>query len=312
MSSAERIRKRFLHKIGIPPQNSTEKSTEGSQSSLIPIKSMNTKVELSRLGAVKPTYEQLNVGLDDDSSFDEDDESDDDYYFDDDHFPSEMDIDTFIRNSQNESIKKMFSIDNKKSLMEENEVQTNPQRAEDSSLVGSINIVSDNGSANSSLDGAGTNLNSATPCYSIGNLTFVSNDSSFDNRSTKRRRIRRKVSLNHNVEIVPIPMREEYPEPIKARIWSTASELYENAVRNSIEYAAEGWNWRTAIEDENMIIDNNSGVMIHPIHLHNLFRYDQKNPQNITQGNANPTVQNPTLPNSQIENNNTTNSAQMS
>jgi len=173
MSSAERIRKRFLHKIGIPPQNSTEKSTEGSQSSFIPIKSMNTKVELSRLGAVKPTYEQLNVGLDDDSSFDEDDESDDDYYFDDDHFPSEMDIDTFIRNSQNESIKKMFSIDNKKSLMEENEVQTNPQRAEDSSLVGSINIVSDNGSANSSLDGAGTNLNSATPCYSIGKFSLI-------------------------------------------------------------------------------------------------------------------------------------------
>jgi len=283
MSSAERIRERFLHKIGIPPQQSMTKSFEVSQPSLAAQASMTRENELSCLGEVKPAYVPLNVGLDDDSSFDEDDDYDDDYYFDDHHFPSEMDIDTFVRNSQNESIKKMYSTEDKKPFMEENASQLHLQRTDDSSLAGSINLVSDNGSTNSSVDGGITNLSSTSPCLSQGNLTFVSNDSSLDTRSAKRQRFKRKVSLNHQVAVVPIPMREEYPDPVKARLWSTASELYENAVRNSIEYASEGWNWRTAVEDESMIVDNNSGDLIHPIHLHNLFQFSTNNPSNASQ-----------------------------
>lgn len=283
MSSVERIRERFLHKIGIPPQQSMTKSFKSSHPSLASQTMMNSETELSCLGKVNPDYVPLKVGLDDDSSFDEDDDYDDDFYFDDHHFPSEMDIDTFVRNSQNESIKKMFSIENKKPFMEENGGQIHIQRTDESSLGGSVNLISENGSANSSVDGGATNLSCTTPCFSAGNLTFVSNDSSVETRSAKRPRLRRKVSLNHQVAVVPIPMRGEYPDPVRARLWSTASELYENAVRNSVEYASEGWNWRAAVEDESMIVDNNSGDLIHPIHLHNLFQFDANNPSNSSQ-----------------------------
>lgn len=67
---------------------------------------------------------------------------------------------------------------------------------------------------------------------------------------------------------MPIPMRSEYSNLDKERIWSSANDLYRNAVRNSIEFAAEGWNWRTVADDEQMI-QSPSGERIHPIHLMN-------------------------------------------
>lgn len=100
----------------------------------------------------------------------------------------------------------------------------------------------------------------------------MSNDSSIDTKSSKRSKSKRKVSLRNDVAVVPIPMRGEYPDRVKERLWSSASELYLNAARNSIEFASEGWNWRNVTEDENMIICNSSGEMIHPVHLHNLIQ----------------------------------------
>lgn len=122
----------------------------------------------------------------------------------------------------------------------------------------------------------------------------MSNDSSLDTRSGKRKRGKRKVSLRNEVAVVPIPMREEYPDKVKERVWSSASELYDNAVRNSIEFAAEGWNWRTAIEDENMIVCNKTGELIHPVHLHNLLNFHTSNcKQPGQQQNSNSQITNP-------------------
>ena len=63
-------------------------------------------------------------------------------------------------------------------------------------------------------------------------------------------------------------MRTEYPELIRERLWSSATELYQNAARNCIEFAAEGWNWRTVADDEHMILSA-SGELIHPVHIIN-------------------------------------------
>eukprot|EP00986_Skeletonema_menzelii_P006124 scaffold2315_cov139-Skeletonema_menzelii.AAC.6 len=67
---------------------------------------------------------------------------------------------------------------------------------------------------------------------------------------------------------MPIPSRKEYPNSVKERLWSSANDLYRNAVRNSIEFASEGWNWRNVADDEQMI-QSPSGERIHPIHVMN-------------------------------------------
>lgn len=85
------------------------------------------------------------------------------------------------------------------------------------------------------------------------------------------------MSLCKEVAIVPIPKREEYTQRVKQSLWTSGSELYENAVRNSIEFAAEGWDWRKAVEECNMIPINGSDELIHPIHFYNISNVSSAN-----------------------------------
>jgi len=82
---------------------------------------------------------------------------------------------------------------------------------------------------------------------------------------------RARVKLRSQVCIIPIPSRNEYSHHIKSSLWSSSSELYANALRNSIEFAAEGWNLRNATEDDQMIVHVDSGERIHPVHIRNVF-----------------------------------------
>jgi hypothetical protein len=76
----------------------------------------------------------------------------------------------------------------------------------------------------------------------------------------------KRCQFNETVCVMTIPSRHEYTQKMKSRLWFTASELYMNAVRNTIEYMAEGCNWRTVIEEEGMISCNQTGRLIHPAH----------------------------------------------
>ena len=80
-----------------------------------------------------------------------------------------------------------------------------------------------------------------------------------------------RIAFQEQVEVVPIPTRYEYSDRIKSRIWSNRHELQENAERNALEFAAEGWNWRSVTEDEGMYICSQSGELVHPVHCQHLL-----------------------------------------
>jgi hypothetical protein len=86
----------------------------------------------------------------------------------------------------------------------------------------------------------------------------------------------RHIMFQDQVEVIPIPTRYEYSDRIKSRIWSNRHELQENAERNAMEFAAEGWNWRTVTEDEGMYICSLSGELVHPIHLQEAIQKQQE------------------------------------
>eukprot|EP00957_Ditylum_brightwellii_P179667 13686345-Ditylum_brightwellii.AAC.1 len=46
-----------------------------------------------------------------------------------------------------------------------------------------------------------------------------------------------------------------------------------NATRNVIEFTAENWDWRQAVEDGDMIICSVTGERVHPIHYVRAVQY---------------------------------------
>lgn len=76
---------------------------------------------------------------------------------------------------------------------------------------------------------------------------------------------RSSVSFCAVVRVHTIPTRYEYSARIRGTLWTPPLEMQQNAARNSLEFAAEGWDWRNVANDEDMVIC--SGEKIHPIHF---------------------------------------------
>eukprot|EP00977_Amphora_coffeiformis_P024393 scaffold15695_cov160-Amphora_coffeaeformis.AAC.2 len=93
-----------------------------------------------------------------------------------------------------------------------------------------------------------------------------------------------KIAFQDQVEVLPIPTRYEYSERIKSRIWSNRHELQENAERNALEFASEGWDWKNVKEDDHMFICSQSGELVHPVHLQHLMQQEEQGGPSLERG----------------------------
>lgn len=113
----------------------------------------------------------------------------------------------------------------------------------------------------------------AAPSYSNSYSRFFGGKQSrsADNKPPKNmanNSRRRRLLFSEAVEVVPIPMRSEYSNRIKDRMYSGRVELSENAQRNVVEFEAEGWDATTVLDDENQFYKCPlTGELIHPVHL---------------------------------------------
>jgi len=81
---------------------------------------------------------------------------------------------------------------------------------------------------------------------------------------------KRNVRFNDMVEVRYVPLHSEYSERVRQKYWNSAQELWDMAARNSLEYAAENYDWRQAVEEQDLIRWGTQ--LIHPVHLsHNQF-----------------------------------------
>mmetsp|Transcript_9405 Transcript_9405/g.15342 ORF Transcript_9405/g.15342 Transcript_9405/m.15342 type:complete len:320 (-) Transcript_9405:62-1021(-) len=222
------------------------------------------------LAVVATTFEPLKVCLDDDSSIEDGDEDmfdDDAFTFGDEDFQALM---------SHEAMKRM-TVSIKSQIPHCHGRLATPASAAIAAqyshhpLHSNASLISDKASStDSSSHGHGVDSMPSTAASSIaslGTLTLTSHASC--NSFSKKTRSKRRVSLHNDVAVIPIPMRTEYSNLVRGRIWSSASELYQNAARNTLEFAAEGFDWRNAADDSQMV-QSPHGERIHPIHYMNI------------------------------------------
>jgi len=204
----------------------------------------------------KPTYETLKVCLDDDSSIEDEDED----MFDDDAF-------TF----GDEDFEALMSHESMQRLVRAqiSTLSTCGPASPASSTCSPLHKKS----SSVGLDSLPSTAPSSSA--SLGNLTLTS-VTSFGSAS-KKSRSKRRVSLHSDVRVISIPSRTDYPSLVKERLWSSATELYQNAARNTLEFAAEGFNWRNVADDAQML-SSSSGEKIHPVHAMNIRGGFHKSP----------------------------------
>mmetsp|Transcript_3021 Transcript_3021/g.4613 ORF Transcript_3021/g.4613 Transcript_3021/m.4613 type:complete len:266 (-) Transcript_3021:212-1009(-) len=89
-------------------------------------------------------------------------------------------------------------------------------------------------------------------------------DSKADNKAENKKK--RSICFSNKVSVLPIPLHSDYSRRLRTRLWSGRHEIKQNAARNTIEFAAEGWDWRTVTEDEKMYVCALSGQLVHPVH----------------------------------------------
>lgn len=92
--------------------------------------------------------------------------------------------------------------------------------------------------------------------------------SSLDNeqegtKSSPQQRSPSRVSFNREVQVVDIPHYDEYSDSLRDRLWNSTRDIRKLVKRNLIEFLADGWDWRSA-KEENEFTRLPTGELVHP------------------------------------------------
>jgi len=73
------------------------------------------------------------------------------------------------------------------------------------------------------------------------------------------------VHFHHVVSGVEISSHRDYAPHVRETLWNSFEEIQQNAARNLIEFRADGWEWRNATEESQMLrASAMGGALIHP------------------------------------------------
>lgn len=80
----------------------------------------------------------------------------------------------------------------------------------------------------------------------------------------------RKIRFDSRVSVIDIPSRCSYSHEERETLWMPPHDLKRLTEKNLLEFAAEGWYWQNAVEEEGMV--EMDGCFVHPIHTNPMLK----------------------------------------
>jgi hypothetical protein len=74
----------------------------------------------------------------------------------------------------------------------------------------------------------------------------------------------KKIHFFEKVSVVEIPSYRDLDQDTIDSIWTSVDQVYEEGERNTMEYIADGCDWRNAREEHQMVYDRVTGELYHP------------------------------------------------
>jgi len=136
-------------------------------------------------------------------------------------------------------------------------VRDEDTESEDTTSDGDDETMSDAGSSLASDDG--------TSASDV--LSDVDDDDHVSTQPAVPQLIKRGVSFNEQVRVLPIPPITAYTPEQRYKMYANRFELRENKTRNKKEYEFDNYDWRNATEENSMAVCPLSGELLHPAHL---------------------------------------------
>lgn len=72
------------------------------------------------------------------------------------------------------------------------------------------------------------------------------------------------VCFDESVSLVEIPLASRYSKSTRERLWTSSEETEASMERNRKEFREDGWDWRTATEEDDFVLCPSNGVLVHP------------------------------------------------
>ena len=107
------------------------------------------------------------------------------------------------------------------------------------------------------------------PLKTSADTTAAAQDLAFSGGSSLRKLLsssstRTRVQFQASVSVVEIPSHRDCDHETKHAMWTSLRDLRLNAERNKIEFYADGFDWRNAMEESGMIQCEATGEYMHP------------------------------------------------
>lgn len=106
---------------------------------------------------------------------------------------------------------------------------------------------------------------------STASTASTSSSSSLSSNASSSSASSSRITFDDTVTVFKVPSIEDVPDDVWQATWKSRQEVRAHKKLSKKEYAWDGYDWKNATEEDDMILDPTTGTLEHPVHYDSVF-----------------------------------------